>query len=176
MATGSLSYPRGSFDVVRRRSGGGAVWLDPQACTWIDVFVPAGDPLWRTDISEAFGWLGRRLAAAFASLGVAASIFDGPYDTGPSDGMVCFASRGPGEVFVGSRKLVGISQRRTREGSRFQCLWYERFTLGPLLSLLDDQTARQVWDSAVGWGEMCTGLRSSDLVELAAEFITAPDS
>jgi hypothetical protein len=29
---------------------------------------------------------------------------------------------GTGEVSVGERKLVGLSQRRTREGARFQCL------------------------------------------------------
>ena len=36
--------------------------------------------------------------------------------------MVCFAGVGTGEVSVGDRKLVGLSQRRTRTGARFQCL------------------------------------------------------
>ena len=146
-------------DVVRRRSGGGAVWLDPHVCTWIDVFVPAGDPLWRIDIGEAFGWLGCRLAAAFGSLGVPASTSRGPYEAGPDGGLVCFASLGPGEVTVGRRKLVGISQRRTREGSRFQCVWYERFALGPLASLLDERTAVKVGERAIGWGELVIGSR-----------------
>ena len=35
--------------------------------------------------------------------------------------VVCFAGTGPGEVLVAGRKVVGISQRRTRAGARFQC-------------------------------------------------------
>ena len=174
-STGADPFDGSRPDVVRRRSGGGAVWLDPDLCTWIDVFVPAGDPLWRADIGEAFDWLGRRLRAAFASLGVRASTHRGPYDAGPSDGLVCFASRGPGEVTVAGRKLVGISQRRTREGSRFQCVTYEQFCLGPLASLLDDRTAAQVRGRATGWGELCGGLSSPALAELVMEFITAPE-
>lgn len=173
-STGPDPFEGSRADVVRRRSGGGAVWLDPDLCTWIDVFVPAGDPLWRADIGEAFDWLGRRLGAAFASLGVSASAWRGAYEAGPSDGLVCFASRGPGEVTVAGRKLVGISQRRTREGCRFQCVTYEQFCLGPLESLLDDRTAAQVRDCATGWGELCGGLSSSDLAELVTEFISAP--
>jgi len=34
---------------------------------------------------------------------------------------VCFAGRGPGEILVDGRKVVGISQRRDRSGARFQC-------------------------------------------------------
>ncbi len=160
--------------VVRRRSGGAAVWLDPQTCTWIDVFVPAGDPLWRTDVGEAFDWLGVRLAAAFRSLGIPATAHRGPYDSGPADGLVCFASRGRGEVTVGCRKLVGISQRRTRAGSRFQCLWYEHFSLGPLADLLDEHTASAVGDRAVGWGELASGFTPSQLATLVTEYITGP--
>ena len=35
--------------------------------------------------------------------------------------MVCFAGLGTGEVTVAGRKCVGMSQRRTRAGARFQC-------------------------------------------------------
>ncbi|OWY62056.1 hypothetical protein B7486_60470, partial [cyanobacterium TDX16] len=33
-------------EVVRRRSGGGAVLLQPDASLWVDLVVPAGDELW----------------------------------------------------------------------------------------------------------------------------------
>src|SRR3546814_17233262 len=42
-------------------------------------------------------------------------------DLGPLGGTVCFAGRGPGEVLRGEAKVVGIRQRRTRAGARFQC-------------------------------------------------------
>ncbi len=51
-------------------------------------------------------------------------------------GRACFAGLGPGEVTIGGRKAVGISQRRTRAGARFQCVAYERWDPGPLAALL----------------------------------------
>ena len=36
--------------------------------------------------------------------------------------QICFAGVGPGEVLLDGRKVVGISQRRTRVGARFQCV------------------------------------------------------
>ena len=50
--------------------------------------------------------------------------------------LVCFAGVGPGEVLLGRRKLVGISQRRTRNGSRFQCMVHVRWSPDVLVGLL----------------------------------------
>ena len=37
--------------------------------------------------------------------------------------LICFAGKGPGEVFAADgSKIVGISQRRTRDWARFQCV------------------------------------------------------
>ncbi len=159
-------------DLVRRRSGGGLVWLDPAAIVWVDVFVPAEDPLWRSDVSQAFHWLGRRLAMAFSHVGVPASTHRGPYEAGPSQGLVCFASLGPGEVTAGGRKLVGVSQRRTREGSRFQCLAYERFELGPLASAVDSGTSDLIRDRAAGWADFGVSNSPSEVARLLMGFIT----
>ena len=38
----------------------------------------------------------------------------------PWSRQVCFAGLGPGEVTVAGRKVVGVAQRRTRHGARFQ--------------------------------------------------------
>ena len=162
-------------DLVRRRSGGGLVWLDPAVMTWVDVFVPTADPLWCPDISQAFHWLGRRMAAAFADLGVPATMHRGPYEAGPSGGLICFASLGPGEVTARGRKLVGISQRRTREGSRFQCLAYERFEFGPLESVTDADTSALIRDRAAGWADFGVRNSPSEIAKLLTSFITAQE-
>jgi hypothetical protein len=57
--------------------------------------------------------------------------------------LVCFAALGPGEVSQGSTKLVGISQRRTRQGAKFQCIAYLRWDPTTILDLVDLGTAAE---------------------------------
>lgn len=162
--------------LVRRRSGGGSVWLDPALSAWVDAFVPTGDAFWRSDVGQAFHWLGHTLAAAFSDLGVPAAMHSGPYEPGPSDGLVCFASLGPGEIVAAGRKLVGISQRRTREGCRFQCVAYERFELGLVESALDSATAAQIRERAVGWADLGIKHTPAEIAHHLVKFITAHDA
>ena len=110
-------------DVVRRRSGGGAVLVEPGGVVWVDVFLPVGDPRWHDDVGRAFWWLGDAWAAALRALGVAGRIevHKGPLVVTPWSPLVCFAGLGPGEVTVDGRKAVGMAQRRTRDGALFQC-------------------------------------------------------
>jgi len=125
--------------VARRRSGGGAVWVAPDDPIWIDVVVPRDDPLWDDDVGRAFLPIGRAWQAALAHLGVAGTgLHEGGLACGPLGGTVCFAGRGPGEVLVGEAKLVGISQRRTRAGARFQCAVHRRWDPAPLAAVLRD--------------------------------------
>ena len=56
----------------------------------------------------------------------------------PWSKLVCFAGLGPGEVSVGERKAVGISQRRTRVAARFQCALYHRWDPAALVAVLAD--------------------------------------
>jgi lipoate-protein ligase A len=127
------------IDVVRRRSGGGAVLVEPGDIVWIDVVVPRGDELWDDDVGRAFWWLGDLWARTLASLGVPdPQVHRGPLVTTPLSPLVCFAGLGPGEVTVDGRKAVGIAQRRTREGALFQCavpLAWNRERLAELLGL-----------------------------------------
>ena len=107
---------------LRRRSGGGAVLVEPGGLVWVDVLVPAGDPLWAPDVGRAFAWLGRTWAEALGDVGVReARVHDGPLVTTPWSRLVCFAGLGPGEVTVGGAKVVGLCQRRARAGALFQC-------------------------------------------------------
>jgi lipoate-protein ligase A len=107
--------------IVRRRSGGGAVLVVPGEVLWVDLVVPAGDPLWQDDVGRAFLWVGEAWGEALAELGVAALVHRGGLARSAWSFAVCFAGLGPGEVTVDGRKVVGISQRRTRAAARFQC-------------------------------------------------------
>jgi lipoate-protein ligase A len=138
--------------VARRRSGGGAVWVAPGDPIWIDVVVPRGHPLWTDDVGRAFLPIGRAWQAALADVGVGGThLHEHALACGPLGGTVCFAGRGPGEVLVGDAKLVGISQRRTRAGARFQCAVHRRWDPAPLADVLTDELDRDLL-AATGTG------------------------
>ena len=126
------------IEVVRRRSGGGAVLLVPGSVTWIDVIVPAGSPGWADDVHVPMLWLGRRLAEVVGALvpGRRTLVHEGALETTDWSSTVCFDGLGAGEVLLDGRKLVGISQRRTRHAARLQCCWYSEYDPSDLVALL----------------------------------------
>ena len=108
-------------EVLRRRSGGGAVLLAPGGQVWVDFFVPAADPLWSDDVSHAALWVGELWSAVIEPfVAETISIYSGRLVADRWGRLVCFAGAGPGEVFVGGLKVVGISQRRSRHRARIQ--------------------------------------------------------
>jgi len=116
---------RRGLGVVRRRSGGGAVVVEPASSFWFDVWLPSGDPAFDHDIGRSADWLGGLMVDALATLDVdgvvvraADLVREGPDRRWAV--LVCFGATGAGEVLVQGRKAVGISQRRTRAGARFQ--------------------------------------------------------
>jgi lipoate-protein ligase A len=137
----------GGVEVVRRRGGGGAVLLRPGDHLWVDAWIPRHDPLWRVDVSEAAHWAGEWWRAALASSGVGGcAVHRGGASPGPFGRAVCFSGRGPGEVFLGEAKVMGLSQWRSREGALFHTCAYTRWEAGPLVGLLDlDEPTRAVW-------------------------------
>jgi lipoate---protein ligase len=127
-------------EVVRRRSGGGVVLLEPGGIVWFDVIVPAarlGDAGVGDDVAASMIWLGARVVSALAAVGVVgAEVHRGALACSAWCPLVCFAGVGPGEVTLGGQKLVGISQRRTRAGSRFQCAVHTGWSPERLAGLL----------------------------------------
>ena len=110
------------IDVVRRRSGGGAVLVEPARLVWIDVAIGRTDPLWDDDVGRAFHWLGDAWASTLDGLGLTGAVVHrGGLVRTPQSDLVCFAGLGPGEVTVDGAKVVGMAQRRTRAGALFQC-------------------------------------------------------
>ena len=132
-------------EVVRRRSGGGAVLLEPGGATWIDVVVPATDPRWEADVGRSFRWLGEVWRAALADLGVDGVVHRGPLVRTRWSSLLCFAGLGAGEVTVRASavpggaqgaKVVGLAQRRTRAGARFQSAVVHRWSPATVAGLL----------------------------------------
>ena len=133
------------IELARRRSGGGSVLLEPGASVWIDVLVPRAHERWDDDVSRSFRWLGAAWAAALGDLGLAADVHRGGLICGRFGRQVCFAGIGPGEVTVGvgdpgeghagDQKAVGLSQRRTRAGARFQSVVHRSWNPAPLAAL-----------------------------------------
>ncbi|NYI44654.1 lipoate-protein ligase A [Nocardioides aromaticivorans] len=163
---------RAGIAVAKRRSGGGAVYVDPARCVWVDVVLPPHDERWSDDVREATYWLGEAWQRALASLGIDTRLYRGGLEQTPWGRLVCFAALGPGEVLVGDRKLVGISQRRTRAGARFQCIAYDRWDAHDVLDLLDlsdaDRTAAaaDLATRATGVGDHLDALRAAIVAEL----------
>ena len=128
------------IEVARRRSGGGAVLLEGDACAWIDVVIPRDDELWLDDVGAATYWLGDAWVRALVRAGCdesQVSVHRGRLQRHPWSDRVCFAGLGPGEITVSQRKLVGIAQRRTRVGARFQMALLNRWEpehLAPLFT------------------------------------------
>jgi lipoate-protein ligase A len=131
-------------ELARRRGGGGAVYLGPGEQLWLDVWIPRDDPLWVVDVSVAAEWVGAWWTGALAGLGQHGfEVHRGRSVPGPFGDIVCFAGRGPGEVFQRGRKVVGLSQWRAREGALFSSCAYLRWDPASLLGLMEaDEAAR----------------------------------
>lgn len=123
---------RDEIEVVRRRSGGGIVFLAPGEHLWLDVVVPRGDVLWSDDVAQASWWLGDVWVKTLNALDENnVSVHHESLSSDAWGDLLCFAGVGPGEVVrledESPSKLVGISQRRTRDYARFQCTIYTKW-------------------------------------------------
>jgi lipoate-protein ligase A len=123
---------RDEIEIVRRRSGGGIVFLAPGEHVWLDVVVPRGDVLWSDDVAQASWWLGDVWVQTLHSLGLNnVNVHRESLSSDAWGDLLCFAGVGPGEVVQRDdeemSKLVGISQRRTRDYARFQCTIYTKW-------------------------------------------------
>jgi lipoate-protein ligase A len=138
------------ISVHRRASGGTAVLFVP-GLLMQDVAVPTGHPLYTTDVTASYRWLGDVWVATLAALGISAApvaVAAARADTAALDPLVrraCFGGLSPYEVLAGGRKLVGFAQVRRRQGALIQVGVYTRWpgrALADLLALsADERTA-----------------------------------
>lgn len=170
--------------VTRRRSGGGAVLVAPGEPAWIDVWLPAAHPLWRRDATRAFDWLGDVWVAALAARGIngLAAHRQGFMACTRWSRQVCFGGVGTGEVVTADRrKVVGLAQRRNRDGVWFHGACIVRWDPVPLVGLLvmpDDEREAAIeglTSAVVGAADLAdaAGVAAPDRAALASSFIAA---
>ncbi len=110
--------------LASRRSGGGAVFIEPSATVWIDLVAPRSSNLWSNELTENFLIVGQAWQRALSSLGIETDLCtESPKRTAAST-LACWAGVGWGELTLPptTAKLVGLSQRRTRWGARVQAM------------------------------------------------------
>ena len=88
-----------------RRSGGGAVFIEPDGVVWVDVLAPRGSRYWSDDLGATFLAVGERWQAALRQLGVASEIVRASPDRSPEARLACWAGLGWGEVTVDGAKI-----------------------------------------------------------------------
>src|SRR5438874_2671850 len=102
-----------AIDVLRRPTGGGAVWHDQELTYAVAAPIAALGGL-----RQAYHAIHTRLAAAVRSLGVDAALaLHRPAPPSTAFHRPCFAAPVGGEVLVRARKLVGSAQ--VRRGGAF---------------------------------------------------------
>ncbi len=164
--------------LARRRGGGGAVYLGVGEQLWLDAWIPRDDPLWVADVSAAAEWVGAWWMEALVDTGPRPEepgfdVHAGRSIPGDLGDLVCFAGRGPGEVFRGASKVVGLSQWRAREGALFSSCAYLRWDPVPMLALMevDEQTRDELEGDlapmAVGLAELDPPAADLDRVRAA---------
>jgi lipoate-protein ligase A len=100
----------------RRRGGGGAVLVQPDDL-WVDWWLPAGDARILEDVTAMATKVGMWWLEVLHAHRPDAFTLHGPGVSGPEPHRIaCFAGGGPGEVYFGESKLVGVTQWRVREG------------------------------------------------------------
>lgn len=129
-----------NIEIVKRRSGGGIVFLAEDSTIWIDVEIHREHSLWLNDVGESSLWLGEVFKKELSELcDLNLELHRSALIKTAWSPLICFAGRGPGEVFSqDGRKVVGISQRRTRDWARFQCAISLQWKPELLLELLNE--------------------------------------
>lgn len=110
------------LELAGRRSGGGAVFIEPGQTVWIDLVAPRTSPWWSNELTENFMMVGRAWRRALASLGVETTLCAVGPEKSLATRAACWAGTGWGELLIGGSKVVGLSQRRTRWGVRVQAM------------------------------------------------------
>ncbi|MDO6562724.1 hypothetical protein Q4488_04940 [Amphritea sp. 1_MG-2023] len=114
---------RAGYPLMRRRSGGGAVFAGPWMLS-VTVFIPTEHPLAKQNIIEIFSWfehiwVDTLMACDIPCRGVDQAMIEQSKIISQQEDVkwACYASLSHGEVVSpDGRKLVGLAQIRKRKG------------------------------------------------------------
>lgn len=137
------------IDVVRRPTGGRAVWHGPpgEELTYA-VAAPLGEPPLDAGIGEAYRRIHVALAAGLRALGADVDLAPrAPSRTRPDSRLACFAARVPHEIGAGGAKLLGSAQRRSRRAL---------LQHGSLPLAGDQSPLREAWPDSLAEGAATT--------------------
>jgi lipoate-protein ligase A len=109
----SLSPPAGELPVVRRLTGGGAILHDLELT--YSLSLPVGHPLLADGPSRLYELAHDAVIEALTSLGLQTKRCGTSDDSGAARGpFFCFERRHCYDILLGSDKIAGSAQRRTR--------------------------------------------------------------
>ena len=109
-----LPPPAGRMPVVRRLTGGGAILHDRELT--YSLTLPADHALVAGRPKRLYELVHQSLIACFSEAGIDAQWCGRTDESGPAKGpFFCFARRHRFDVLIGSDKVAGSAQRRTRD-------------------------------------------------------------
>jgi lipoate-protein ligase A len=110
----ALAPPAGELPVVRRLTGGGAILHDRELT--YSITLPIGHRLLSEGPNHLYEIAHEAAKACMKAFGVVAHAGGSTDDSGAARGpFFCFARRHRLDLLVGTEKLVGSAQRRTRQ-------------------------------------------------------------
>lgn len=162
---------------IHRRGSGGGVVLSDAALLLLDLALPQAHPLYLSDVTESYRWMGEVWAAALRALGFDAQVVSiaaaraDAHTLDPLLKRVCFGGRSPYEVTVGARKLAGLAQIRRRGGALFQAgiyLRWDPWRTAALIAAEADQRAAlaaRLGERVAGLGDLADELDAATVID-----------
>ncbi len=131
-----LNLFHGSLDIVRRRTGGGAIIHDHD---WTYSLVLPWDQRKLGPTKNLYHWVHTGLVEWLKKLGFQATLQADSEPASKSAEFLCFLRRTEGDILVGNDKVIGSAQRRGKQSIlQHGSVLLKRSSFAPILAGLKD--------------------------------------